>query len=47
MKITNLPFHTDVIDINIYTVTGEFVKSFDASDLTEEAYTAEKRRMVK
>jgi subtilisin family serine protease len=47
IKITNLPFHTDVIDINIYTVTGEFVKSFDASDLTEEVYTAAKRRMVK
>jgi subtilisin family serine protease len=47
IKITNLPFHTDVIDINVYTVTGEFVKSFNASDLTEEVYTAEKRRMVK
>jgi subtilisin family serine protease len=44
IKITNLPFHTDVIDINIYTVTGEFVKSFDASDLTEEVYTAEKKK---
>ncbi|MDR2818584.1 MAG: S8 family serine peptidase [Endomicrobium sp.] len=47
IKITNLPFHTDVIDINVYTVTGEFVKSFNASDLIEEIYTAEKRRMVK
>lgn len=46
IKITNLPFHTDVIDINVYTVTGEFVKSFNASDLTE-VYTAEKRRMAK
>ncbi|MDR1245342.1 MAG: S8 family serine peptidase, partial [Endomicrobium sp.] len=47
IKITNLPFHTDVIDINVYTVTGEFVKSFNASDLTEKVYTAEKRRMAK
>jgi subtilisin family serine protease len=47
VKITNLPFNTSLIEINIYTVTGEFVKSFDVSDLTEEYYTADKRRMVK
>jgi subtilisin family serine protease len=33
VKITNLPYNTTSIEINIYTVTGEFVKSFYASDL--------------
>jgi subtilisin family serine protease len=33
VKITNLPYNTSLIDINVYTVTGEFVKSFSSSDL--------------
>ena len=33
IKITNLPYNTTLIDINVFTVTGEFVKSFNAGDL--------------
>lgn len=36
IKITNLPYNTSMININVYTVTGEFVKSFDASDLKSQ-----------
>ncbi len=35
MKFTNLPFNTALIDAYIYTVAGEFVRSFDADDLKE------------
>jgi hypothetical protein len=48
VKITNIPFNTDLIDIQIYTVSGEFVKSFDARDLFEEEYSTsgQRRRML-
>jgi hypothetical protein len=46
IKITNLPFNTDLIDVQIYTVTGEFVKSFNAGDMFEEEYTPGKRRRM-
>ncbi|MDR2437542.1 MAG: S8 family serine peptidase [Endomicrobium sp.] len=48
VKITNLPFNTDLIDVQVYTVTGEFVKSFNVGDMFEEEYTSgTRRRMLK
>jgi subtilisin family serine protease len=48
VKITNLPFNTDLIDVQVYTVTGEFVKSFNIGDMFEEEYTSgTRRRMLK
>jgi subtilisin family serine protease len=46
IKITNLPFNTNLIDIQVYTVTGEFVKSFNAGDMFEEEYTSGNRRRM-
>jgi subtilisin family serine protease len=45
IKITNFPFHTSIIDVVVYTVTGEFVKSFNAEDLITD--TALNKRMIK
>jgi subtilisin family serine protease len=45
IKITNLPFNTSMIDIAVYTVTGEFVKSFSADDSEED--TSINKRMIK
>lgn len=36
IKITNLPYNTTMIEINVYTVTGELVKTFNAGDTREE-----------
>jgi len=36
IKITNLPFNTSLVDINIYTVAGEFVKSFSSGDIQND-----------
>ncbi|MCL2144771.1 MAG: S8 family serine peptidase [Endomicrobia bacterium] len=33
IKITNLPYDTSLVNVNVYTVAGEFVKSFSSSDL--------------
>ncbi|MDR2425724.1 MAG: S8 family serine peptidase [Endomicrobium sp.] len=33
INITNLPYNTSLINLNVYTVTGEFVKSFNVEDL--------------
>jgi subtilisin family serine protease len=45
IKITNFPFNTSLIDVTVYTVTGEFVKSFDAGDLQEDESI--NKRMIK
>ncbi|MDR3256082.1 MAG: S8 family serine peptidase [Endomicrobium sp.] len=45
IKITNFPFNTSVIDVVVYTVTGEFVKSFNADDLEEDVSI--NKRMIK
>lgn len=36
VKITNFPYKTSKIDVNIYTITGEFVKHYNAYDIQEE-----------
>ncbi|MCL2335561.1 MAG: S8 family serine peptidase [Endomicrobia bacterium] len=36
VKITNLPFYAVVSDINIFTVSGELVKSFGAGDVQND-----------
>jgi subtilisin family serine protease len=45
IKVTNFPFHTSMIDVVVYTVTGEFVKSFNSEDLINDA--ALNKRMIK
>jgi subtilisin family serine protease len=45
VKITNFPFNTSIIEVTVYTVTGEFVKSFNADDLEEDVSI--KKRMIK
>ncbi|MCA6072474.1 MAG: hypothetical protein LE178_02920 [Endomicrobium sp.] len=45
IKITNSHFDVTLIYITVYTVAGEFVKSFDASDLKEDATV--KKRLLK
>ncbi|MCL2485609.1 MAG: S8 family serine peptidase [Endomicrobia bacterium] len=37
IKITNLPYNTSFIEINVFTVTGEFVKTFGPSDAVPDA----------
>ncbi|MDR1417948.1 MAG: S8 family serine peptidase [Endomicrobium sp.] len=45
IKITNFPFNTSLIDVTVYTVTGEFVKSFSSEDLIHD--TNLNKRMIK
>ncbi|MDR2066880.1 MAG: S8 family serine peptidase [Endomicrobium sp.] len=45
IKVTNFPFHTSMIDVVVYTVTGEFVKSFNSEDLINDATL--NKRMIK
>ncbi|MDR2616485.1 MAG: S8 family serine peptidase, partial [Endomicrobium sp.] len=45
IKVTNFPFHTSMIDVVVYTVTGEFVKSFNAEDLINDITL--NKRMIK
>ncbi|MDR3125309.1 MAG: S8 family serine peptidase [Endomicrobium sp.] len=45
IKITNFPFHTSMIDVVVYTVTGEFVKSFNSEDLINDVTL--NKRMIK
>ncbi|MDR0617523.1 MAG: S8 family serine peptidase [Endomicrobium sp.] len=45
IKITNFPFHTSMIDVVVYTVTGEFVKSFNSEDLLNDVTL--NKRMIK
>jgi subtilisin family serine protease len=45
IKVTNFPFHTSMIDVVVYTVTGEFVKSFNAEDLINDITS--NKRMIK
>jgi subtilisin family serine protease len=45
IKITNFPFHTSLIDVVVYTVTGEFVKSFNTEDIITDSTL--NKRMIK
>jgi hypothetical protein len=47
VKITNLPFNTSFINVNIFTLTGEFVKSFDYTDTQTDVFAAETKKYIK
>jgi subtilisin family serine protease len=47
IKITNLPFNTKLISINIFTLNGEFVKSFDYSDAQSGTFGGETKKYIK
>ncbi|MDR1696016.1 MAG: S8 family serine peptidase [Endomicrobium sp.] len=37
IKITNIPFNTNLVEVNVFTVMGEFVKSFGPGDAKPDA----------